>query len=171
MKFQHLIPILFLAAFCTVSAQTNNTLGNTNTPASLSSAVLHADDMSIKISLGIRDDAKELIITNYPLAFRIENVGKTVIDKHLIPDLFRKGIIHVLPKDGKEMQKVISIFWFSTVVDVKPGETFEHPVVGNFLTFFPSLDDAEYQVWWTLDDFKSNVLSFTLKNGMLSVPN
>ena len=33
MKKQHLIPILFLAAFCTVSAQTNNAPANTNTPA------------------------------------------------------------------------------------------------------------------------------------------
>jgi hypothetical protein len=31
MKIQHLIPILFLAAFCTVSAQTNNAPTNTNT--------------------------------------------------------------------------------------------------------------------------------------------
>jgi len=33
MKLQHLIPILFLAAFCTVSAQTNNALADTNTPS------------------------------------------------------------------------------------------------------------------------------------------
>jgi hypothetical protein len=32
MKLQHLIPILFLAAFCTVSAQTNNAPASTNKP-------------------------------------------------------------------------------------------------------------------------------------------
>jgi hypothetical protein len=35
MKTQHLIPILFLAAFCTASAQTNNTPANPNTPSLL----------------------------------------------------------------------------------------------------------------------------------------
>ena len=33
MKRQHLIPILSLAAYCTVNAQTNNTLANTSTPS------------------------------------------------------------------------------------------------------------------------------------------
>jgi hypothetical protein len=35
MKIQHLIPILFLAGYCTVSAQTNNILFNTNTSSLL----------------------------------------------------------------------------------------------------------------------------------------
>ena len=132
-------------------------------------ASLHAADLSIKISLGVRD-AKLLTITNvaYPLAFRIENVGKTVIDKHQIPDLFFKGIIHVLPKDGKEQQTDLGKFWWSVVYDLQPRATFEHPVVGSLLTFFPSMKDGVYQVWWTLDDFKSNILHFTVTDGKLS---
>jgi len=38
MKIQHLIPILFLAAFCTVSAQTNNAPAITNTPSAAACA-------------------------------------------------------------------------------------------------------------------------------------
>jgi len=136
----------------------------------VASAALHADEASIKISLGIRD-AKLLSVTNvppYPLAFRIENVGKTVIDKHQIPVLFFKGRIHVLPKDGKEQQKDLGKFWMSFVHDLQPGATFDHPVVGSLLTFFHSLKDGVYQVWWTLDDFKSNVLHFTVTDGKLS---
>ena len=43
MKIQHLIPILFLAAFCTVSAQTNNAPATTNTPSSADSQHLQSD--------------------------------------------------------------------------------------------------------------------------------
>jgi hypothetical protein len=44
----------------------------------LASMSLHADEPSVKISLGIRN-TKLLMITNvaYPLAFRIENSGKS----------------------------------------------------------------------------------------------
>ena len=56
-------------------------------------AALHADEPSVKISLGIRD-TKLLTITNvaYPLAFRIENEGKTAIAKGQIPGLFLKNL-------------------------------------------------------------------------------
>ena len=128
---------------------------------------LHAGD-TINISLGIRD-TKLLTITNvaYPLAFRIENIGRTVIKGGDIPDLFRKGIIHILPKDGQELKQRDDVFgdWFSAVYDLQPGATFEHPVVGNLLTLSTSMKDGAYQVWWTLDDFKSNVLHFTVTKG------
>ena len=132
-------------------------------------AALHADEPSIKISLGIRD-TKLLTITNvaYPLAFRIENEGKTAIAKGQISGLFFKGIVHVLPKHGKEQRREFSQFWVSFVHDIQPGATFEHPVVGNLLTFFPSTKDGVYRVWWTLGDLKSNVLHFTVTKGKLS---
>ena len=137
----------------------------------MASVSLHADEPSVKISLGIRD-TKLLMITNvtYPLAFRIENTGRTVIKGGDIPDLFRKGIIHILPKDGQELKQMVDVFglWFSAVYDLQSGATFEHPVVGNLLTFSPSIKDGAYQVWWTLDDFKSNVLHFTVTDGSFS---
>src|SRR5947207_8190792 len=68
--------------------------------AAMTSASLHGDELSIKISLGIRD-SKLVTTTNvaYPLAFRIENIGKAVVKEDQIPGLFLKGVIHILPKD------------------------------------------------------------------------
>src|ERR1035438_7678620 len=71
----------------------------------MASLSVHADEPTVKVSLGIRD-AKFLAITNvaYPLAFRIENTGKTVIRGGDIAGIFTKGVIHILPKDGNEQQ-------------------------------------------------------------------
>lgn len=124
----------------------------------------------LKISLGVRD-AKLLNITStsWPLAFRIENTGKYPIKADVIPDLFFKGFIHVLSEDGKEQQHDIQRFWFTAVNDVQPGGMVEHPVVGDLLTFFPSMKDGVYQAWWTLADSKSNVLRFAVKNGKVQL--
>ena len=134
--------------------------------AMMASAPLHADDLSIKISLGIRN-TKVLSFTNltYPLAFRIENTGKTVIKGNQIPDLFFKGVIHILPKDGQEQHDNFEKMWRTMVYDLQPGATFESPVVGDILTFFPSAKDGVYDVWWTFGDMKSNVLHFTVTKG------
>ncbi len=127
---------------------------------------LHADESPIKISLGIRE-AKLPAITNvaFPLAFRIENTGKTTIKEDQIPALFFAGILHVLPKEGKEEQTKFQRIWRTAARDLQPGATVESPVVGNFLSFFPSLKDGVYQVWWTHGDLKSNVLNFTVTKG------
>ena len=129
---------------------------------------LHADESPIKISLGIRE-VKLPAITNvaFPLAFRIENTGKTTIKEDQIPALFFAGILHVLPKEGKQEQTKFQRIWRTGVRDLQPGATVESPVVGNFLSFFPSLKDGVYQVWWTHGDLKSNVLNFTVTKGRI----
>ncbi|MEY2407557.1 MAG: hypothetical protein QOF48_227 [Verrucomicrobiota bacterium] len=134
--------------------------------AVMACAALHAGEPSIKIALGIRE-GKWGALTNvaYPLAFRIENTGKELIKEHQIPALFFKGVIHVLPKDGKEQQTDVQKMWRTVVHDLQPGATLESPVVGNIVTFFPSAKDGDYQVWWTLADLKSNVLRFTVTKG------
>src|SRR5260221_660381 len=113
--------------------------------AVLACATLHASELSIKIKLGIRG-SKLGTITNvaYPLAFQIENTGKVVIKQEELPDLFFKGAIHVLPKDGKEQQTHVQKAWRTMFHDLQPGATFESPVVGNILTFFPSAKDNDY---------------------------
>ncbi len=132
----------------------------------MASVPLHADESSIKISLGIRD-SKILAHTNltYPLAFRIQNTGTTVINEDKIPILFFTGVIHILPKDGQEEQAAFQKVWRTTVRDLQPGTTFESPVYGDLVSFFPWAKDGVYQVWWTLGVFKSNVLRFTVTNG------
>jgi hypothetical protein len=134
------------------------------------SASLRADELSIKISLGIRD-SKLLGIKDvaYPLAFRIENTGKTVIKGEKIPELFFESIVHVLAKDRKEQQADVEKIWNTMIYDLKPGATFESPIVGDLLTFFPSAKDGDYQVWWTLGDLKSNVLHFTVAGGKVQL--
>ena len=134
--------------------------------AMMASVPLHADDLSIKISLGIRD-TKVLSFTNltYPLAFRIENTGKTVITADQIPGLFFKGIIHILPKNGQEQHDNFQKKWRTMIRDLQPGATFESPVYADLLTFFPSAKDGVYEVWWTFGDMKSNVLHFTVTKG------
>jgi len=139
----------------------------------MASVSLRADEPSVKISLGIRD-TKLLMITNvaYPLAFRIENAGKTAIKGDHIAGIFAKGTIHILPNDGQEQRSPIGEEWmlgYGLVPnDLQPGETSECSVTGDVLTFFPSTNDGVYQVWWTLGDSKSNVLHFTVADGKLS---
>ena len=93
--------------------------------AAMTSAPLHGDELSIKISLGIRD-SKLVTTTNvaYPLAFRIENIGKAVVKEDQIPGLFLKGVIHILPKDGKEQHTEFQKMWRTRVYDLQPGATF-----------------------------------------------
>src|SRR5712692_1761963 len=82
-------------------------------------APLHADEQSLKISLGIRDNTfVTLQKVEYPLAFRIENTRETVIKDRDIPSLFFKGIAHVLPKGGKEEQTTFQTFWRTSVYDL-----------------------------------------------------
>ena len=191
MKTQHLIPILFLAAFCTVSAQTNTP----NTPALLSTNPAeppgirsvnehlsgvspYADEQSTIITLGIRDNSyfKAELITNVPcpLAFRIQNTGKTVLGIDKARDIFLTGYIHVLSKDGKQENASCSRFeWTETYGlvphDLQPGDTFENKVVVNLLTFFPLIKDGDYQAWWTVGALKSNILRFKVIDGKLQM--
>ncbi len=139
----------------------------------MASMSLYADEPSVKISLGIRD-AKYLQITNValPLAFRIENTGKTAIKSDHIADIFAKGRVHILPSDGKEQHNVIGSRWvlaYGLVPnDLQPGETSECSIDGDVFTFFPSTKDGVYEVWWTLGDSKSNILHFTVVGRKLS---
>ena len=130
---------------------------------------LLAEDFAIKISLGIVDDkfmaAADRI--EYPLAFRAENAGKSVIKQDHVPDIFFKGTIQVLPADGKEQQAEVQPYWRTEVHDLKPGDTFDSPDYANLLNFFPGLKDGAYQVWWTREKLKSNVLRFTVTKGKL----
>jgi hypothetical protein len=136
--------------------------------ATATSAGLHASEPSIRISLGLRD-AKSLQTTNvpFPLAFRIENTGKTVIGADQVPELFRKGIVH-LSATGQQ-QRERSLEFFGMVWPVQPGAMFEHGWVANILTLFPLTKDGVYQVWWTVGDCKSNVLRFTVASGKIQL--
>jgi len=136
---------------------------------------LHAEEPSIKISLGIRDTTHWTTHTNvaYPLGFRIKNTGKTAIKGGDIAGIFAKGTIHILSSDGQEQHCIIEDEWalrYGLVPnDLQPGETSECKVTGNLVTFFPSAKDGDYQIWWTLGDSKSNVLPFTITSKKVSV--
>jgi hypothetical protein len=140
----------------------------------MASVSLHANEQSIKISLGIRD-TKLLMITNvtYPLSFRIENTGKTAISGHLLAGIFAKGTIHLLPNGGEEQHCPIGEEWILgyglVPKDLQPGETTDCSATGDVVTFFHSAKDGDYQVWWTLGNLKSNVSNFTVTNGKVSV--
>jgi len=140
----------------------------------VASASLHADEPSVKISLGIRD-TKLLTVTNvaYPLAFRIENAGKTAISGGSIRGIYQNAVVHLLSKSGMEQQFAFASDGFQGYGLVpnalQPGETYEHGYVGDIITFFPSAKDGDYRVWWTLRDSKSNVLPFTVTNGKVLV--
>jgi hypothetical protein len=140
----------------------------------MASMSLHADEPSVEISLGIRD-TKLLMITNvtYPLAFRIENIGKTAIKGGQLAGIFAKGTIHILPSDGQEQHCPIGEEWilgYGLVPnDLQTGETTECSATGDVRTFFPSAKDGDYQAWWTLGDMKSNVLRFTVTNGKVQL--
>ena len=130
---------------------------------------LHAEGPSIKITLAIRD-TRLLSFTNLsnPLAFRIQNTGQTIIKADAIPAFFFKGIIHIQTEAGPEQYTNFQKIWRTMVRDLPPGETFESPVYADLLTYFPTANDGVYQVWWTLDELKSNTLRFTVTNGKLS---
>jgi len=136
----------------------------------MASVSLHADEPSLKISLGIRD-TKLLTIKNvaFPLAFRIENAGKTAINGGSIRGIYHNAIVHLLPKSGLERHYDFASDGFLgyglVPNDLQPGQSYEHGYVGNIITFFPSAKDGDYQVWWTLGDLKSNILCFTVTNG------
>ena len=135
---------------------------------------VRADEPTLRISLGIRD-TKLLTITNvsYPLAFRIENIGKTAIKGGSIRDIYKDAVVHLLPKDGREQKYEFKSDGFQgyglVPNDLQPGETYEHGYVGSIRTFFPSIGEGDYRVWWTLGDSKSNVLHFIVTNGKLSI--
>lgn len=143
----------------------------------MASVSVHADEPTVKVSLGIRDARLWTGRTTNvvcPLALRFENTGKTAIKGGDIAGIFEQGIIHLLAKDGKEQQydlKKQSLSLGNGFVpnDLQPGETSECKLVGNIITFFPSAKDDDYRVWWTLGDSKSNVLPFTVTNGNVSV--
>ena len=78
MKIQHLIPILFLAAFCTVSAQTNNT----NVPNARVQTPEETDGQTKLEMKAEIIDPKEGISSNQQgkrLYVEIRNVGKTTV--------------------------------------------------------------------------------------------
>jgi len=139
----------------------------------MASVSLHADEPSVKISLGIRN-SKLLMITNvtYPLSFRIENTGKTAIKGAHLAAIFAKGTIHLLPKGG-EQHRPIGEEWMLgyglVPIDLQPGVTTDCSAIGDVVTFFPSAKDGDYQVWWTLGDMKSNVSHFIVTNGKVLV--
>src|ERR1017187_5049494 len=93
------------------------------------SVALHADEPSIKISLGIRD-TKLLTITNvaYPLAFRIKNTGKTAISGGSIRGIYHNAVVHLLPKSGNEQHFDFDVDQGYGLVpnDLQPGESYEH---------------------------------------------
>jgi hypothetical protein len=139
---------------------------------------VRADEPSIKIGLGIRDNRYFTLqdITNVPcpLAFRIQNTGNAVISIGQADDLFPSGCLHVLSKDGKREDDDCKRFDFSeryglVQPDVQPGGTFENKVIVNLLTVFPLIKDGDYQVWWTVRDLKSNVLQFRVTDGKLQL--
>jgi hypothetical protein len=140
----------------------------------MASMSLHADESSVKISLGVRD-TKLLTITNvtYPLSFRIQNTSKTAIKGDHLAAIFAKGTIHLLPKGGQEQHRPIGEEWilrYGLVPDdLQPGATTDCSAVGDVVTFFPSAKDGDYQVWWTLGDMKSNVSHYTVTNGKVFV--
>ena len=140
----------------------------------MASVSLHADEPSVKISLGIRN-SKLLMITNvtYPLSFRIENTGKTAIKGAHLAAIFAKGTIHLLPKGGQEQHRPIDEEWMLgyglVPIDLQPGVTTDCSAIGDVVTFFPSAKDGDYQVWWTLGDMKSNVSHFIVTNGKVLV--
>jgi hypothetical protein len=141
-------------------------------------ASIHADESSIKLSLGIRDTKfftpQTLTNTPYPLAFRIKNTGKTVLTIGQARDIFFNGSIHALSKDGKEGYADCHRFEFIESYglvppDLKPGDTFENKVIVNLLDVFPFMKDGDYQVWWMLGGLKSNLLHFTVNDGKLQL--
>jgi hypothetical protein len=144
----------------------------------LASASVHAEESSIKISLGIRNTQffrpQEITNTPYPLAFRIENTGKKVVGIGQARDLFFNGFIHVLSKDGKTGSADCMRFrWEESYgiipPDLKPGDIFENKIIVNLLDFFPFMRDGDYRVWWTIGGLKSNVLHFTVTDGKLQL--
>ena len=62
MKILHLIPILFLAAFCTVSAQTNTAPASTSTPALLTTN--QAEALAIQLANDKYKEAYEANVTD-----------------------------------------------------------------------------------------------------------
>jgi len=121
-----------------------------------------------------------------PLAFRAQNVGETNISGRRTKFMFIRGVLHVLPKDGKEQEVRFAdkhhIAWGLVPNDLKKGETYTWGVVANFLDYYPvakiglyqdwwkpeDFPSDNYQVWWTLGDLQSNVLTFSVTNGKLS---
>jgi hypothetical protein len=139
---------------------------------------VRADEPSIKISLGIRDTKfftrEEITNTPYPLAFRIQNTGETVISIGQARDLFFSGYIHVKSEDGKQEDASFKRFdWIESYglvpPDLKPGDTFENAVIVNLLTFFPFIKDGDYQVFWSLGRVKSDDLHFRVTDGKVQL--
>ena len=129
------------------------------------------EDLPLRISLGIRDSTYVAAAqrVGFPLAFRAENSGTITIPKERVAEIFAEGVIHVLPKNEAEQRTKVQKMWRTMIYDLKPGKTFESPNYGDLLAFFPSLPDGDYQVWWTLDKLKSNVLRFTVTNGKVQL--
>jgi hypothetical protein len=136
---------------------------------------LHADEPSVKISLGIRESVK-YAFTNVPcpLAFHIQNTGVTVIGIGKARDLFFSGRIFVSSQDGKVESADCKRFeWQESYGlvpdDLQPGDTFENKIVVNLLTIFPLIKDGEYHVFWTVGNLKSNSLHFKVIDGKIQL--
>jgi hypothetical protein len=134
-------------------------------------AVVKAEAPTVEISLGIRDISYPGMTNKleYPLGFRIKNTGTFKIKAGDETLLFFRGTVHIQPKDGPEKQVMFQHIWRTHIADVPPGETVESPSYGDLLTYFPAAKDGDYEVWWTLDALKSNVLKFNVTGGKIKL--
>jgi hypothetical protein len=139
---------------------------------------VYADEPSINITLGIRDNsrfpARDITNVPCPLAFRIQNIGKTVIGIGQARDLFFSGRILVSSQDGKVESAYCKRFKWNesyglTPNDLQSGDTFENKIIVNLLTIFPLIKDGDYHVFWTVGNLKSNALHFKVIDGTIQL--
>ena len=142
MKTQHLIPILFLAAFCTVSAQTNTAPTKTNTPSvptpekatALSTDVVRVTPSPIEIILNcgnvyshrfVYDTFDEAVAfgktsrasTNIALQVIFRNVGERAV----LPSTLRRNLSIVW--DGKQYNQPLEGGYGGSEVPVSSHDT------------------------------------------------
>jgi hypothetical protein len=125
---------------------------------------------SIEISLGLRSvtgiefrGSREF---KYPLAFRVKNVGQTALSGREIPQLLFDAVLHARSADGVDRTNAFRQFWMGFAPqDLAPGEMYEDWINGDLLTYFSSVSNGVYEVWWTLRDLKSNSLRFEVAKG------
>jgi len=133
---------------------------------------INAGEPSIKISLGIHDNKSREFANKADLllAFEMKNTGSSVIPVATLPF---KGSICILRRGEKNFESKYLENWQPKDPELSPGTTSESPAYGDLFTFFPSIKDGTYLVWWTLEDskmtvhFKSNVVLLTVDNGKL----
>jgi hypothetical protein len=156
--------------------------------ADLESQILHASAVaadaggqsrtftapSIEISLGLRSvtgiefrGSREF---KYPLAFRVKNIGQTALRGRDIPQLLFGAVLHARSADGVDRTNAFRQFWMGLVPqDLAPGEMYEDWINGDLLTYFSSVSNGVYEIWWTLRDLKSNSLRFEVAKGEITL--